>query len=186
MNLHALSLPTLLAVCGLAALSGCVPHSVTHATRAVRLPWVSVDDTLGRIAALPAPDAPGAPCAVYLLFPEDLEADAQTKLRGALASRGYQGMHTCPEMITEVTPYEVMLALADPVEVLCFHAHQLAAATVELWQHEIPYAVTLGNYAGVIVPRRLVPQVRALLASVVPAGAWLSPREIRKPSNKTE
>lgn len=137
------------------------------------------------MAALPAAHTPGAPCAVYVLYPEDLDSDVDTQMRGALASRGYEVMHSCVEMVTEVTSYQVMLALADPVEVLDVLAPRLDPIAVELWLHEIPYSVRVGNWVQVLIPSRLEPQVRLLLESVVPSGAWKAPREIPKPSNKT-
>lgn len=150
----------------------CAYQRVDGASEVIRMPWTSIDESLARIELLPPASSPDAPLAVHVLCPEGLSDGDHARLKASLQSRGYEIIHNLPDIVVETTSYEVRLALAEPFEILDVPAWRLQPIAVQMWIHDIPWAVRPGSWVEVVVPRRAEARVRSVLDGIVPRDAW--------------
>ncbi|HHH28831.1 MAG TPA: hypothetical protein ENK57_10875 [Polyangiaceae bacterium] len=82
-----------------------------------------------------------------------------------LTAHGYRALHSIPSLAGEITEQDTRLFLGDPVLLPEVSAREASAL---LWKAGIPFGVEGGNALGLVVPRRLLDEVRGILVALVP------------------
>jgi hypothetical protein len=161
----------------LLVLSACATEG--HRSDVPRLAWVSIEETLARIATWPDGRESSSPLAILVAIPDDLAVDQFDRVHRAIRARGYGAPHSEPSILDPTTGLTARLALADPVETKVVLSPEAAHV---LWSSSIPFGVEAGNSHTAILPRRALPAARRVLDGIVhPETEW--PQSAMLPPN---
>jgi hypothetical protein len=116
-------------------------------------------------SSLPDSQSPGGPASIEWLVPNEVGDDTRSAVLDLLAAHGYRALHSIPSLAGEISGRDALLFLGDPVLLPEVSARE---ASVLLWKAGIPFGVEGGNALGLVVPRRLLGEVRGILVALVP------------------
>ena len=120
------------------------------------------------IASWPHGESMESQWEMRILVPDDLSHDAEDVIISSLRSRGYGSYGRVESWAGLFSSLNEWLVLADPVELQI----ETRSVAQELWLAGIPFASTVGNSCGLVLPRRAIPAARAVLSDRVPQSGW--------------